>query len=127
AVDHAAKYADLDGNLPAVQAPLQLGHDLVQVDSQPAAGWAGDQLRLAHAPLRRLQDVVGRLDLDLLVGQQADADGVADAVARDSAQAARRLGDAVGGLSGFGDADVRRVVGLLGIESVGLDGRDDIA
>src|SRR5262249_25382251 len=57
AVDHAAEHAHLDRRLAAGQALLQVGDDLLQVDGQPAAGRAGDQLRLAHAPLRRLQDV----------------------------------------------------------------------
>ena len=103
---------------------LQLGDDLLQVDLQPAAGRAGDQLRLADAALRRLQDVERRRDLRHRVAEQADADRVADAVEQDRRQAARGLRDRVGRLARLGDADVRRVVGLLGVEPIRLDGGD---
>src|SRR5262249_14686438 len=96
-------------------------------DLQPAAGRTGDQLWLAHAPLRRLQDVERGLDFHFLGRQQADADGVADAVEQDRRQAARRFDDGVGRLTGLGDADVRRIVRLLRIEPIRFDGGDDVA
>src|SRR5262249_51217772 len=127
AVDHAAEHAHLDGRLAARQALLQVGNDLFEVDRQPAAGRAGDQLRLAHAPLCRLQDVERRRDLWYRVAQQADADRVADAVQQDRRQTARGLGDRVRRLAGLGDADVRRVIRLLGVQAVRLDRGEHVA
>src|SRR5207302_4927237 len=48
AVDHAPQDAHLDRRPPPRQPLLHLGDDLLQVDVEPAAGRAGDQLRLAH-------------------------------------------------------------------------------
>src|SRR5262249_16656804 len=113
AVDDAAENTDFHRRLATVQPLLQVGHDFLKIDGQAAAGWGGDQLGRAYPALGRLQDVEGRLDLHLLVGQEADADGVADAVEQDRRQAAGRLSNRVWRLARLGDADVRRVIRLL--------------
>src|SRR5262245_56940998 len=127
AVDNATEHADLDGSLAAGHALAEVRHQRFQVDLDAAARRAGDQLGLAHAPLRRLQDVEGGGDFDGFRGEQADADGVADAVEQDRAEAARRLDRSVRRLARFGNADVRRVIALLGVQAVRFDAGEHIA
>ena len=73
-----------------------------------------------------MQDVEGGRDFGDGIAEQADADGVADAVEQDRAETARRLDGRIRRLARFGDADVRRIVRLLGVEPVCFDDGGDI-
>ncbi len=121
AVDDASENADGHRReLSLIQFDLHLFDDPFQVDLESATCGAGDQFRLANASAGRLQDVEGGLDFWDGVAQQADANGVADPRQQDGSQPARALDDRVRGLARFGQAYVRGVVCLLGIELVGL-------
>ena len=81
AVDGAAEDRDLDRVVVGLEPALDLGHDGVHVELEPAAGRAGDQHRAALAQVERLEDLPGDLDLLLGVeGRERDADRVADPV-----------------------------------------------
>ena len=92
-----------------------IGNQVLEVDGQAPTGRAGNQLRLVHPAPRGLEYVERRLNLWNGIAQKADADGVADAVEQDGRQPAGGLGYRVGRLAGFGDADVRGIIRLLGI------------
>src|SRR5437773_78637 len=80
AVDDAAEDADLDRRRAAREAGFELGDDSFEIDFQAAARGAGDEFRFADATPCRLQDIERGRDLRNRVAEQADADGIADAV-----------------------------------------------
>src|SRR5262249_44434649 len=126
-VDDAAENADFHGCLAAAEALLQLGDDRLEVDGQPAAGRAGDQLGLPDAALRGLEDVERGSDFGHRIAEQAYANRVADAVEKNRGEAARRFRDGIRRLARLGDADMRGIIGLLGIEPVRLHDSHDVA
>ena len=85
----AAQHRDLDRIVVGAQALLDLGHDRVHVELQPAAGGTGDQDGPAFAQLERLEDLPGDLDLLLRVeGGERDADRVPHPVGEQGAEPA---------------------------------------
>ena len=87
---------------------LDLGDDPLEVDVEPAAGRAGDDLGLGHPPVAGAEDVEAGGDLGDRVAQERDADRVADAPQEDRADARGALERAVLPRAGLGDADVGR-------------------
>ena len=73
-------------------------------------------------PPRRLEDVEPGSDLDGFICQQADADGVADAIDQQRRDAGGGFDDGVRRLARLGDTQMRRVVRLLRVEPVRFDG-----
>ena len=106
---------------------LDLGDDPLQVDVEPAAGRAGDDLGLVHPAVAGAEDVEARGDLGDRVAQERDADRVADPPQHDRADPRGALERAVLPRAGLGDPDVRRIVALRGEQGVALDGRRHVA
>src|SRR5262245_13756370 len=127
AVHHAAEYADLHWRLLAGQPLLQLGNDLFEIDGQPAAGGACNQLRLAHAPARCLKNVERCGHLGNRVAEKANANRIANAVEEYWGQAASGFRYRIRRLAGFRHADVRRIIRLLRIKPIRFDDRHHVA
>ena len=119
AVDGAAEDGDLDRVGVGLEALLDVGHDRVHVELEPAAGRAGDEHGAALAELEGLEDLPGHLDLLLRVeGGERDADGVADAVGEQRAEADGGLQRARPLRARLGDAEVQRVRDAVGQAAV---------
>ena len=127
AVDQAAQDADPQRVLQVLHLVFDLGDDPLEVDIEPAAGRAGDDLGLGHAAVAGAQDVEAGRDLGDRVAQQRDADRVADAAQHDRADAGRALERAVLARARLGDADVGGIVALRGVLGVARDGRRHVA
>ena len=81
-VDDAAHDGDAQRHGHALEAVGDVVGELVDVDLGATAARAGDDLELALAQVQRLQDLQADLDLLDRRGDERDADGVADALAR---------------------------------------------
>ena len=122
AVDHAAHDRDLDGQVQLLERFLRLlGHG-DDVDLGPAARGAGDEVEpLALAQAERLEQLATRPRLLDRVGGEREADGVADALGQQRADARRALDQARRRRARLGDAEVQRVVEGLRSEPVRRD------
>ena len=122
AVDDAAHHRHLDGQVQLLERLLGLlGHG-DDVDLGPAARRAGDQVEaLALAQPERLEELAAGAGLLDRVGGQREADGVADALGQQRADAGGALDQARRRRTGLGDAEVQRVVEGLRGEPVGGD------
>src|SRR5207253_10801885 len=91
----------------------------------PAAG-AGDEVEGAAADAEGLQDGLGGLDLLDGVGRERDAQGVADALRQQGADADGGLHQSGGGRAGLGHPQVQGVGGGGGQQAVGGDHLGDV-
>ncbi|MCY1332007.1 hypothetical protein D9M69_176880 [compost metagenome] len=76
--------------------------------------------------MQRLEDVEADLDLLDRIGGQGNADGVADALGQQHAQADRRLHGARTQAAGLGDAQVQRLLDLLRQQAIGGDRHEHV-
>ena len=100
--------------------------EIRQIDFGAAAGRARDDLGSARAQAATFEDGDPRADLLLRRPGQADADGVADPLQKQRADAAGGFHHAPVRRPGLGDAEVQRQLGAVGEEAVGGDGRSHI-
>src|SRR5690606_28546248 len=119
AIDHATDHRDVHRHQQVVQAPFQLVHGLDHIEILPRAARAGDEVDPARTQPQRLENIEADLDLFHRIGGQRDADGVADAFGQQHAQAHRGLHRARAQAAGFGDAQVQRLLDLVGQLAVG--------
>jgi len=121
-VDDAAHDGDFYRCLDRFQLVANLLDEGDQVHLDPAAGGAGDELRLdAWAKTETVEHLPGVLDFKDGIGGIADADGVSDAVGEEGAEGGDGS-DAAGFLrAGVGDAEVERIIVTLADGGVGVD------
>ena len=89
AVDDAAHDGDADRFLDRFQELVDLVGDGEEIDFDPAAGRAGDHGRALLPQLETLQDLETNKDLFDWIGREGDADRVADAERKQSAESDR--------------------------------------
>src|SRR5581483_3486965 len=110
AVDDAAHHGDADVAAKMGGGRLDLGVDRRQVELGAPAGGTGDELDFGAAQAQRLQNIVtGRKLLDGVFGE-GDADGVADALRQQRADAGRAFDARVLAVARLGDAQMQRIV-----------------
>ena len=121
-VDHAAHHRHLDGQVQLLERLLGLlGHG-DDVDLGPAARRAGDEVEaLALPEAERLEQLAAGPGLLDRVGGQREADGVADALGQQGADAGGALDQPGRRRAGLGHAEVQRVVEGLRGQPVGRD------
>ena len=109
-----------------LEALLDLVYQRDEVDAGTAAGRAGDEVRGAGRVTEAFENIPGGVDLPHRVGGQGDADGLADAVQEEAADAGGRFDEAHPLGAGFGDAEVEGVGAAGGQHPVGGNHRPDV-
>src|SRR4030095_7222993 len=120
-VDLASHHRDVDLLVEPLELVLDLLRELHQVDVGPAAGRTRDEGQAALAQPERFQDVDPDPHLFGRVRGERHADRVADALREKRTEPDRGLDRADSRRAGLGDAEVERVVDLVGEHAVGLD------
>ncbi|CDN42671.1 hypothetical protein BN871_BS_00280 [Paenibacillus sp. P22] len=120
-VDGAAEHRHLDRNLDLGDVLLDFIGDGEQVDIEPAASRTGDKRRRVGDESECLQQLARDLDLFDRVRAQRDAYGVADAHREQGADAGRALDRAGMERPRLGNAQMERILDLLGRHAVGRD------
>ena len=121
AVDDAAHHRDPQGHGHSLQTGSDLVGEPVDVDLRAAARRSRHDLEPALAQVQGLEDRQSDLHLFHRRRGQRDPDGVADPLAQQGSEGDRRLDRALECRAGLGDAEVQRVVALLGQLLVGAD------
>ena len=125
-VDDAADDRQRHRRRDVGEALLQRGDRLDDRELLPRAGWAGDDRDAAMAQMQRLEDLEAGLDLLHRVGRKRHADGVADPLGQQHADADGRFDRAPDESAGLGHADVQGVVARRREAAIGGDGEERV-
>ena len=121
AVDDAAHEGDLQGCLHPPEFPLHPLGQTGKIDLAAAAGRTGDDVRSDLPDIQRPQNSVCQADLRHGIAGDGDPDRVADAVIEQGPDADGGFDGRLNEGSRLRDAEMKRIVGLRGDGSVGLD------
>ena len=77
----------MDGRLHFRETFLDLVGNADDVDLDPPTGWAGDEGHAAIAQFKRTQNLIGNGNLFLWLRAQAHANGIANTIRQQQAQA----------------------------------------
>ena len=127
AVDHAADDRDVERCHDVFEAFLERVHGRDHVEILARAAGAGDEVDALGTQLQAFQHIEADLDLLDRIGGQRDANRVADAVHQQHAEADGGLHCAGTQAAGFGDAQVQRLLDLLGQQPVSRYGHEHVA
>src|SRR5712691_1389933 len=125
-VDLASHHRDVDLFVEAFELVLHLAGELHQIDVGATARGARDEGEAALAKPERLQDVDADAHLFHRIGRERHADGVADALGQERAQADGGLDRPHTRCPRLGHAEVEGILDLVGERAVRLDHHERI-
>src|SRR5690606_8810805 len=99
---------------------------LDHVEVLPGATGAGDEVDAARTQTQGFENVEADADLFHRIGGKGNADGVADALGQQHAQTHRRFHRARTQATGLGNAQMQRLLDLLGQQPVGTHSHEHI-